>query len=587
DPLFQEAKRKAAARRRKQKARRLAVLAGTAAAVVAGGIGIALWSFTSSDDPAELAVGLAQVDTEVPDEIPDTVAAFVDIPGNPMILRFDDGGGGTREALAGPVDTALARFGAPAPDRFAVVREPLAAAGQRLSTSVPSSPADLALFQAYRTGALALTKEGGGEALRPDADSASASVVHLEPVNARAAPQRERVVQLRRAQALDDLLTGFDLAPDEATRVADEVAGQMALPNPLPPGSVVALRTGREAERATLLQLTAYGPGGYVGSVARTGDGLRPSADPWINQDGIAAAVAEAERSTTPDDTRPVRLLDAVYSAALRAGLPSATVGELSVMLARLHNLDRPAEARDRLDLVLAPASQGASRVAYAGIRRGQERMVCYVVPREDREGYRCHDPAASGGGIGASTAVLKLVDQIIRVESAGDPNAKNTRSTATGLGQFINKTWLRMIRTYRPDLMEALSQEEVLALRTNPQLSRQMVVHLAQENEEYLRQRHEITPGRLYLAHFLGPVDADRLLGADDAQPLSEVLNARILVANPYIADYSVKDLEDWADRKMRPRRNTRSAPLPEPDTEALRAYRAAIDAVLAQAGG
>lgn len=98
------------------------------------------------------------------------------------------------------------------------------------------------------------------------------------------------------------------------------------------------------------------------------------------------------------------------------------------------------------------------------------------------------------------------LIGNIIRIESAGNAAARNPRSTATGLGQFIDSTWLRMMRSYRPDLVVSLSQAELLELRLDPGISRQMVRNLAQENEGYLRQRgHAISAGRwLYLAHFL-----------------------------------------------------------------------------------
>jgi hypothetical protein len=43
------------------------------------------------------------------------------------------------------------------------------------------------------------------------------------------------------------------------------------------------------------------------------------------------------------------------------------------------------------------------------------------------------------------------VVEQIIKAESDGDPNPKNKRSGATGLGQFLDETWLRLIRTHRP----------------------------------------------------------------------------------------------------------------------------------------
>jgi hypothetical protein len=41
--------------------------------------------------------------------------------------------------------------------------------------------------------------------------------------------------------------------------------------------------------------------------------------------------------------------------------------------------------------------------------------------------------------------AIQAVVAQIIGVESDGDPNAKNKRSSATGLGQFLDETWLYM----------------------------------------------------------------------------------------------------------------------------------------------
>ncbi len=46
--------------------------------------------------------------------------------------------------------------------------------------------------------------------------------------------------------------------------------------------------------------------------------------------------------------------------------------------------------------------------------------------------------------------AVEKLTDRIIHVESGGSATAKNPLSTATGLGQFIESTWVRMMNTYR-----------------------------------------------------------------------------------------------------------------------------------------
>ena len=43
---------------------------------------------------------------------------------------------------------------------------------------------------------------------------------------------------------------------------------------------------------------------------------------------------------------------------------------------------------------------------------------------------------------LATSAALNAVVDKIIAVESNGDPNAKSSRSSALGLGQFLDETW-------------------------------------------------------------------------------------------------------------------------------------------------
>ena len=62
---------------------------------------------------------------------------------------------------------------------------------------------------------------------------------------------------------------------------------------------------------------------------------------------------------------------------------------------------------------------------------------------------------------LSGTTAVSALVERIIAVESNGDPNAKNSRSSAVGLGQFLDETWLDLVRAYRPDLSRGAAQEK------------------------------------------------------------------------------------------------------------------------------
>ncbi|RLJ36300.1 transglycosylase-like protein with SLT domain [Litoreibacter meonggei] len=190
-----------------------------------------------------------------------------------------------------------------------------------------------------------------------------------------------------------------------------------------------------------------------------------------------------------------------------------------------------------------------------------------------------------------ASNAVESLVNQIIRVESAGNATAKNTRSSATGLGQFISSTWIRMMRTYRPDLAATMSREELLKLRFDPTLSREMVTNLAREGEAYLRARgHAISAGRLYLAHFLGAEGAHVALSAQDDALILNVMGAGVVKANPFLKGRNIAWVKNWAERKMNrkggPLAITNAAPVVARIPPEVAAYKKAIKAVLEMAG-
>ena len=153
--------------------------------------------------------------------------------------------------------------------------------------------------------------------------------------------------------------------------------------------------------------------------------------------------------------------------------------------------------------------------------------------------------------------------EQIIRVESNGDPNAKNSRSTAIGLGQFLEETWLDMIRAHRPDLAKGRSQEEVLELRRDAKIAREITARFTERNAGMLRKRGlPVTPGTLYLAHFAGAAgavavlmameDADAALVMANADATGRTKREKIVKANPFLERFTVADLRNWADRKM-----------------------------------
>jgi hypothetical protein len=166
--------------------------------------------------------------------------------------------------------------------------------------------------------------------------------------------------------------------------------------------------------------------------------------------------------------------------------------------------------------------------------------------------------------GLTKEPTIATVVEQIIKVESNGDVNAKNKRSSALGLGQFLNETWLRLIRTHRPDLASGRSEGETLELRGNAEVAREMTARFTEQNAEILRKRGlPVTPGTLYLAHFAGGAGAVAILSAQqDADAASIMASAdatgrttreKLVKANPFLEQFTIADLKSWADRKMR----------------------------------
>jgi hypothetical protein len=162
--------------------------------------------------------------------------------------------------------------------------------------------------------------------------------------------------------------------------------------------------------------------------------------------------------------------------------------------------------------------------------------------------------------------AVDSVVTRILAAESQGsiDPaTSKNKRSSAAGPAQFLDDTWLELIRAYRPDLVKNRTRDELLALRRKPGLAREIAMRFAERNAAVLK-RHglPVTPGTIYLAHFAGPAGAVALLSAPaDADAAAVMAKAdasgkmkreQIVKANPFLDKYTVADIRRWAERKM-----------------------------------
>ena len=127
------------------------------------------------------------------------------------------------------------------------------------------------------------------------------------------------------------------------------------------------------------------------------------------------------------------------------------------------------------------------------------------------------------------------------RTESSFQTEARAPTSSAQGLFQFIEETWIRTVKDeggryglnkyagwiaktadgrYVVDTPE--HRAAILKLRNNPKVSAMMAAAYAKQNTEFVQNAigRRPTSDELYLAHFLGPADAVRLIQYRDSQP-------------------------------------------------------------------
>jgi hypothetical protein len=152
-----------------------------------------------------------------------------------------------------------------------------------------------------------------------------------------------------------------------------------------------------------------------------------------------------------------------------------------------------------------------------------------------------------------------EFVDKVITAESSGNAEARpcdaktgKLLSSAYGAGQFVESTWLEMIRKHRPDLA-ASSDEHILDLRGDFALSREMTVKFTEENRTFLiKHGFDPTDAALYLAHFAGRTGAVKLLKAHRDTPVEKILSAEAIEANQFLKGQTPATLYAWAGKKM-----------------------------------
>lgn len=194
------------------------------------------------------------------------------------------------------------------------------------------------------------------------------------------------------------------------------------------------------------------------------------------------------------------------------------------------------------------------------------------AVPAERRIGAAGSGPveAAIARAAERTTIDFNFLLAQAEVESAMDPEARAATSSATGLYQFIESTWLGTMKRHghrfglgdiadRIDMTASGNawvadpgqREAILALRNDPQVAALMAAGLAEDNRAHLvpilgRQPNH---AELYLAHFLGAGGAGRFLSELQADPSQ---SAAALFARPAAANRAIFFGPDGGPRSL-----------------------------------
>lgn len=239
---------------------------------------------------------------------------------------------------------------------------------------------------------------------------------------------------------------------------------------------------------------------GFSGSIIALGfqlDGLMP-----------------AQASTPPADAvpmpRPRVRLSADLAEASRADAPLSA----SPFLA-LSRIDRVPHDFLAPDAPLAEAGDPNDVLAFGPMRVRRRLVETVIKAAQTAEA----DPIL----------LMAIADK----ESSFLSEVQARTSSATGLFQFIEKTWLRVVRDFGAKhglakeaeaiqriedelvVADAAERVRILELRRDPHLSTVLAAEMLARDRARIARRigRDLTQGETYLAHFLGPDDAERFL--------------------------------------------------------------------------
>ena len=211
----------------------------------------------------------------------------------------------------------------------------------------------------------------------------------------------------------------------------------------------------------------------------------------------------------------------------------------------------RIAEAQARRDAEIARAKEETARRNAA---RG-------LPPPVDHTKSKTSTATVAPATPGASTkdAMQSYLQKMITAESQGQniPNRSGPggapTSSAFGVGQMLKGTFEGLASKAKPD--NALYGKTFENYKQDVNLQKEALTQYTAISKKQLEDAGiTATDSALYMAHFLGPEGAIRLLKSNESTALTQAVSAESMAANANVFGKlsTVGDLKKWADTKM-----------------------------------
>ena len=277
---------------------------------------------------------------------------------------------------------------------------------------------------------------------------------------------------------------------------------------------------GADAERFALQEIVWLRPGA---TIARRGLPLLARRATATLSLGFFLTVSAAQSALAPAAAAHTGGEPAIWTAlAAPANIP---LPDLAITLPSKAD---PAQSDDAAaSVVTAPVLDAADNDPDERLAFGPMRIKRWIVETVVR--------AAELTGVDP-VYLMALADK----ESSFLPDNKARTSSAEGLFQFVEKTWLEVVRDFGPrhgltaeaaliragagglSIEDEAARERVLGLRRDPYLSAVMAAEMKKRHRAQVERRigRDLNRPESYLAHFMGAEGAARLLEALTAKP-------------------------------------------------------------------